>query len=99
LPLQSQSHLQRKKDSTPDGVSTYAFEDGIIRLSHKDFALWEEAYSQLDLRSELMSLSQWATEQGKNWFHAVKGALSKRNRELAIRHRQVAAHVVEDDSW
>lgn len=97
-----EGETEKRRDSTPNGVSKYVFEDGIIRLNHKDFGKWEEAYEHLDLRSELMSLSHWATEQGeKNWFHAVKGALSKRNREMALRHKTAASSQVSlgDDSW
>lgn len=75
-----------KKDIAPDGAPTvvkvYAFEDGIIRLTEKDFSKWEQSFPRLDLRAELLSLSRWAAEQGpENWFHAVKGALTNRNRK------------------
>lgn len=74
---------QRKKDSPADaGSSKYAFQDGIIRLNQRDFDSWTRAFSYLDLSAELMSLSKWAESEGKNWFHAVKGALAKRNREV-----------------
>jgi uncharacterized protein YdaU (DUF1376 family) len=87
---------QEKKDKiAPDGApsisKTYAFEDGIIRLSEKDFSKFEQAYPQLDLRAELLSLSKWAVEQGpQDWFHAVKGALAKRNRESKERRERPA---------
>lgn len=74
------NHL--KKDYTPNGVSKYAFEDGIIRLTQKDFDQWQKSYSYLDLAAELLSLSKWAQSEGKNWFHAIKGALAKRNRQV-----------------
>lgn len=85
-----------KKDIAADAASTgngkhYAFHDGIIRLTEQDFNKWEQAFSHLDLRSELMSLSKWAAEdQGDNWFHAVKGALAKRNRQAKERAENVA---------
>jgi hypothetical protein len=67
----------------------YAFEDGIIRLNQRDFDSWQQAYSHLDFRAELLSLSKWAQDQGANWFHAVKGALAKRNRDVkAEKERQ-----------
>ncbi len=75
-----------EEEYTPDGVSTtpkvYAFEDGIIRLNERDFENWRKSFSHLDLRAELLSLSKWASEQGEKWFHALKGALAKRNREV-----------------
>lgn len=83
---------QRKKD-TPDGVTTakaYAFEDGIIRLNQRDFEAWQGAYSHLDLRAELLSLSKWASEQGERWFHALKGALAKRNRDVKAEQERLA---------
>lgn len=73
---------KERKDSSADALSKYEFEDGIIRLNKKDFAKWEAAYPNLNLRAELMSLSKWAEDQGKNWFHAVKGALTKRHRSI-----------------
>jgi hypothetical protein len=60
----------------------YAFEQGIIRLTASDFSKWEKAYSHLDLAAELTGLAKWAGEQGPNWFFAVSGALTKRNRDL-----------------
>jgi len=63
----------------------YAFESGIIRLSEKDFEQWRLAYAHLDLRAELLGLTQWAETQGKGWFFAVSGALSKRNRNQKIK--------------
>lgn len=71
-----------KKIPAHAGSSKYAFEDGVIRLSPKDFEAWSKAFSHLDLAAELLSLSKWADSEGKNWFHAVKGALAKRNREV-----------------
>lgn len=77
---------EREREEKPaDAGSTtkaYAFEDGIIKLNQKDFEGWSKAFSNLDLAAELLSLSKWAESEGKNWFHAVKGALAKRNREV-----------------
>lgn len=82
---QKQIQKTEQKDLPADAgvvVKAYAFEDGIIRLNQRDFDAWQKAYSQLDLAAELLSLSKWAESEGKNWFHAVKGALAKRNREV-----------------
>lgn len=74
---------QRKEDLPADaGSSKYAFESGAIRLNQRDFDQWSKAYANLDLAAELLSLSKWASEQGNNWFHALKGALAKRNRDV-----------------
>lgn len=85
---------KKKEEDTPDGVSTtrvYAFEDGIIRLNERDFEAWRKGFSNLDLAAELLSLSKWAESEGKNWFHAVKGALAKRNREVKAARERTAA--------
>lgn len=80
-----------KKESTPDGVPKYVFEDGVIRLNQRDFEGWKQAYSYLDLAAELLSLSKWASEQGEKWFHAVKGALAKRNRDVKAEKERLAS--------
>jgi hypothetical protein len=69
-------------DAAAPSTKTYAFESGIIRLNQQHFDQWKNAFSHLELAAELLSLSQWAESEGKNWFHAVKGALAKRNREV-----------------
>lgn len=70
-------------DAASSGNGKYEFESGIIRLTAKDFAKWQKAYSYLDLAAELTGLTRWAGEQGpENWFFAVSGALTKRNRDL-----------------
>lgn len=71
----------------------YYFEDGVIRLKKADFEKWQDAFTNLDLKAELLSLSSWASTQ-PNWFHAVKGALGKRNREN--RPRPDAPKTTED---
>lgn len=82
-----QSQLQRRED-TPDGVpSKYAFESGVIRLNQRDFDQWRDAFPNLDLKAELLSLTEWAEHQSK-WFFAVSGALAKRNRDVGIRKSQ-----------
>jgi hypothetical protein len=75
---------EREKEETAKAVSTkvYEFEDGIIKLNRRDFEAWAKSFSYLDLSAELLSLSKWAADQGNNWFHALKGALAKRNREV-----------------
>jgi len=75
---------ERKEEDTAKAVSTYFFESGIIRLTEKDFKNWEAAFTNLELRAELIGLTEWAGSQAK-WFHAVSGALAKRNREIKIR--------------
>lgn len=86
-PPDTEQITEQNRD-TPSGVSppkSYAFEDGVIRLNQRDFDAWTKAFSHIELSAELLSLSQWATTQGDKWFHAVKGALAKRNREVKQR--------------
>lgn len=81
-PLPYPTLLKEKKDS--NGHAVYFFESGSIRLNEKDFKKWETSFSKLDLKAELIGLTHWADEQGKNWFHAVAGALAKRNRLIKV---------------
>lgn len=83
------NHLER--EDTADAVPTYAFENGIIRLTEKDFEKWRLAFTHLDLRAELIALTDWANQQGQGkWFFAVSGALAKRNREVKAAHDKPA---------
>lgn len=78
----------QKEEDAPDGAPPkHFFESGVIKLNERDFRKWQQAFSNLDLRAELIGLTQWAGEQkaaGKDWFFAVSGALTKRNREIGI---------------
>jgi hypothetical protein len=84
---------EREREETANAVSStkvYAFENGIIRLNQRDFDKWAKSFSHLELAAELLSLSKWAESEGKNWFHAVQGALAKRNREVKAKKDQLA---------
>jgi hypothetical protein len=76
---------ETEKEDTADAVPppAYAFESGIIRLTPSDFEKWKISFSYLDLRAELLALTEWAQQPGQRekWFFAVSGALAKRNRE------------------
>jgi hypothetical protein len=84
---------RNREDSAPSGATTpgkvYAFEDGVIRLTPKDFNKWKSAFEHIDLAAELLSLSKWAGEQA-DWFHAVKGALASKNRKAKAAAEAVA---------
>jgi len=74
----------KKEEDTPNGVpssSQYVFESGVIRLTEKNFKDWETAFANLNLRAELLSLTEWAEKQPK-WFYAVSAALAKRDRAV-----------------
>lgn len=91
-PDTEQIQSRAETDIAASAASTngkYAFETGVVRLTAKDFSQWKEAFSNLDLRAELIALAPWAAEQ-QNWFHAVSGALAKRNREEKLRREKPA---------
>lgn len=82
---------QRKEDPADAGSSgKYAFESGVICLKQSDFDKWTQAFQHLNLRAELLSLTEWAGQQPK-WFFAVSSALAKRDREvMATRGREIS---------
>jgi hypothetical protein len=84
-PEEEQSNKETKDNSD---VGPYFFESGAIRLSKKDFEKWKDAFQHLDLKAELLALTPWAEQQGKQWFFAVSGALAKRNREQKVKLAQ-----------
>jgi hypothetical protein len=87
---EADTETEKKEDAADAAPSKYVFESGVIRLSKKHFDKWCDAYSNLDLKAELMGLTQWAGQQ-PDWFFAVSGALAKRNREQAIRLAEARA--------
>jgi len=76
----------KKEEDTANAVSPskYAFESGCIRLTAKDLSKWEAAFTALDVRAELIGMTEWADQQGPKWFHAVAGLLAKRNRNAKL---------------
>lgn len=84
--------------------TTIVFESGVIRLNQRDFQKWEKAYSYLDLRAELIGLTEWANEQDDRWFFAVAGALTKRNREVKSANNRPKRNGIDElvergDAW
>lgn len=65
--------------------SNYAFECGFIKLNQKNFDLWQQSFSELDLRAELTALAGWDKLTPKGWFVIVANALAKKNREAIDR--------------
>jgi hypothetical protein len=88
-------------DTEAESSSQIVFQSGCIRLNRRDFDQWQAAFTQLDLKAELLSLSEWASKQGKNWFHAVSAALAKRNREakLALEKAKNPKILTPDESY
>jgi hypothetical protein len=81
---------EREVAPSPPSKKNYYFENGVIRLNEKDFERWRRIYHRLDLAAELQTLAPWAARQ-QNWFFAVSGALTKRQREVAIRQIEAEA--------
>jgi uncharacterized protein YdaU (DUF1376 family) len=91
-PPPSPQERNNKEDIRPDGRSTpakFEFEGRHIRLTKSDHDQWRKAFTNLDLDAELLALDEWAGTQGKGWFHAVSGALAKKNREAGERLRAI----------
>jgi hypothetical protein len=65
----------------PSKPEPYVFEGRVIRLRPTDYRRWERAYPFINLREMLRELDEWAFKKkiGRNWFHAVSGALKNRN--------------------
>lgn len=73
----------------------YAFEVGVIRLVTKDLEAWRRAFPYLCVEAEMTGLAEWAgrPEIRRKWFHAVAGALAKRNRDAALALARVKEEV------
>lgn len=82
----TETDSERKEVPANAGTpSKYAFESGIIRLTEKDFNQWKQAFSHLNMPAELISMTEWAGEQGpKRWFNAVANLLTKRDRQAKL---------------
>lgn len=86
-------------ESPEAGAKPYAFEEGVIRLKKPDLDKWKAAYKNLDLEAELLGLAEWAgrPENSGHWFHAVSGALTKRNRQAKERVEATARGAPKQD--
>lgn len=97
----TEQNTEQKEVTAVAGLtaSKYVFESGIIRLTQKHYDQWKKAYSHLDLDAELIGMTKWADERGPNWFHAVSGALTKKNREIFIRLEQSKNPPPRETEW
>lgn len=92
-PEKPEPHSAAAAPAAPGAKRRYFFEAGVIRLNEPDFRKWEEAFPNVSLRSELMGLAGWASEQ-TNWFFAVPGALAKRDREARLAVERIKAEAI-----
>ena len=84
----------------PNGVingtkNDYAFSGGIIHLTWRDFATWQEAYKAIpDLRAALQQRDDWLTtlpesdRRRKNWLVPTSNWLAKENQKQAGQQAQ-----------
>ena len=84
---------RREEDKNKKKDTSLEFEGRTIRLTRRDFATWERAYSAIpDLRAELVSLDDWISEQPDEvrakWFFRVSGALKNRHQENLRQSRE-----------
>ena len=82
---EEREELNKEEEDTASGK--YVFESGVIRLTDRDFNKWRDAFPNIDLKAELLSLTEWAGSQQK-WFYAVSSALAKRNRDQKVKLEQ-----------
>src|SRR5262249_44769606 len=84
------TEMSGKPESEPE---PYFFEGTTIKLIGRDYHELERAFTYLDLRAELHGLDGWATREGlgKNWFHAVRGALAKSNSKARLEIERIRA--------
>lgn len=92
-PKKPESDIRAAASRSAPETGRYFFEAGVIRLNEQDYRKWETAYPHISLRSELTGLAGWAGEQ-KNWFHAVPGALTKREREALLAVERIRAETL-----
>lgn len=89
----TEENQNRDEEAAPSAGhqhQVYAFEAGKIRLVETDLARWVKAFSNINVEAELHSLSDWAGKQ-PDWFHAVKGALGKRDRAAMLAKEKIKA--------
>jgi hypothetical protein len=77
-------------EDAPSSSKVIFFESGVIRLTRKDYEKWRDAFTNLDLKAELLGLTEWAGGQ-ESWYFAVSSALAKKNREMGLRREGVRA--------
>lgn len=86
----------------PDGKK-YAFEGKIIRLTSEDFAAWEEAYPDLNLRAELLQRDLWLQNQPpdvrKNWFLTTSQYFIRQNERRKVQNREFDEEQEDLESW
>jgi uncharacterized protein YdaU (DUF1376 family) len=86
-----------KPDADPEPAprpapKTYAFEEGIVRLTEADFEKWRARYPNINLESRLASMVEWAEvlqKEGKNWFRVFPARLAKLEEEARTKKEEV----------
>ena len=102
---------KKEKEEGPNGPSTparnpnpgseYVFEEGVIKLTKKDYEKLISAYAHINVPAALLSIgdSQWLKERGRGWFMAVRGFLDKREREMMVRLEEARSKKVDNSRF
>jgi DNA-binding transcriptional MocR family regulator len=90
-----QNTERKKEEDTPSGSATdvsgkYVFQAGKAKLTQKTIDEWQKIFTELNVLSEVNGMGNWAELDQQNWFFALKGALSKRNREVLTARKTAA---------
>lgn len=68
----------------------YAFVAGVIRVNRQTLDKWKRTYTNIpNIEAELLGMERWAGQQD-DWFFAVQGSLTKKNRELGLERQRRA---------
>ena len=67
----------------------YKYKGSVIKLSEKDYNIWKETFSNLDLEVELYARDVWLDNADdkakKNWFVSTSSFFAKKNGEVKLR--------------
>ena len=100
--LSPDTSISAAAPKNPDGKK-YAFEGKIIRLTSEDFAAWEEAYPDLNLRAELLQRDLWLQSQPpdvrKNWFLTTSQYFIRQNERRKVQNREFDEEQEDLESW
>ena len=72
-------------------------------MTSEDFAAWEEAYPDLNLRAELLQRDLWLQSQPpdvrKNWFLTTSQYFIRQNERRKVQNREFDEEQEDLESW
>lgn len=84
------------RNQNPESKNKYIFSGNVIRLKEKDFKTWEEAFPNLNLNAELISLDAYYSENNiDKWYSRAASAL--KNKELKHVQERTKTDWMRDD--